>query len=139
MFSLNHYINGELVEGQGKPIAVVCPGTGEVVGQINAVGADQAQQALEAARDAFPAWSALPLETRGEWMLKLADAISAEQDKLAEIMAYETGKFFNNAYGEVGGVPRSLHYFLNQARMHYDETIRDPQERTLFLSVRAPP
>jgi len=138
MFSLNHYINGELVEGQGKPIAVVCPGTGEVVGQINAVGADQAQQALEAARDAFPAWSALPLETRGEWMLKLADAISAEQDKLAEIMAYETGKFFNNAYGEVGGVPRSLHYFLNQARMHYDETIRDPQERTLFLSVREP-
>jgi acyl-CoA reductase-like NAD-dependent aldehyde dehydrogenase len=80
MFSLKQYINGELVEGKGSPISVVCPGTGEVIGEVKAVSAEQAQQALEAARDAFPAWSALPLEARVAWLLKLAAAGDEEKE-----------------------------------------------------------
>jgi succinate-semialdehyde dehydrogenase/glutarate-semialdehyde dehydrogenase len=138
MFSLKQYINGELVEGKGSPISVVCPGTGEVIGEVKAVSAEQAQQALEAARDAFPAWSALPLEARGAWMLKLAAAVEEEKGKLAEIMAYETGKFYPHSFGEVSGISRSLQFFLDQAKSNYDETIRDPMDRNLFLSVREP-
>lgn len=33
---------------------------------------------------------------------------------------------------------RSLEFFLGQARYNYDETIHDPMERNLFLSVREP-
>jgi succinate-semialdehyde dehydrogenase/glutarate-semialdehyde dehydrogenase len=138
MFSLKQYINGELVEGKGSPISVVCPGTGEVIGEVKAVSAEQAQQALEAARDAFPAWSALPLEARGAWMLKLAAAVEEEKGKLAEIMAYETGKFYPHSFGEVSGISRSLQFFLDQAKSNYDETIRDPMDRNLFLSGREP-
>ncbi len=138
MFSVKQYINGELVEGKGTLIPVVCPGTGEVIGEVKAASAEQAQLALEAARDAFPAWSALTLEARGEWMLKLAAAIMEEREKIADIMAHETGKFFSHSFGEVGGLEGSLHFFLNQARSNYDETIRDPQNRCFFLSIREP-
>jgi len=135
---MKQYINGELVEGQGALIPVVCPGDGEVIGQVHAVSAEQAQQALEAARDAFPSWSRLTLEERAVWIGKLADAIREEQAKIGEIMAYETGKFLPAAIGEASCVPRSLDFFLNQARSNYDETIRDPREKTMFLSVREP-
>ena len=138
MFMLKQYINGELVEGQGRLIEVVSPGTGEVIGKVNAISSEQAQAALEAARDAFPAWSKLTLEQRGEWMVKLAEAITAEREKIAEIMAYETGKLYPQSFGEVSGVPRSLHFFLDQAKSNFDETIRDPMDRNLFLSIREP-
>lgn len=61
---------------QGVAIPVVCPGTGETIGQVNAASPEQAQAALEAARDAFPAWSSLTLEQRGEWITKLAAALT---------------------------------------------------------------
>jgi len=138
MFTMKQYINGELVEGAGRVIPVVCPGTGETIGQVNAASPEQAQAALEAARDAFPAWSSLTLEQRGEWINKLVAALTEEQDKLADIMAHETGKFYPMAFGEVAGLPRSLEFFLGQARYNYDETIHDPMERNLFLSVREP-
>ena len=119
MLSFRQYINGELVEGTGRTIAVECPGSNEVIGEFKSASAAQAQQALEAARDAFPAWSKLTLEQRGEWMLKLAEALMAEREKLAEIMALETGKFYNQSYMEVGGLERSLNFFLDQAKSNF--------------------
>ena len=56
------YINGELVSGRGRTTQIRCPGNGEPVAQIALATKEQAQQALEAARDAFPGWSALTLE-----------------------------------------------------------------------------
>ena len=52
------YINGELVSGRGRTTQIRCPGNGEPVAQIALATKEQAQQALEAARDAFPGWSA---------------------------------------------------------------------------------
>lgn len=138
MFTFKQYINGELVEGEGKRIPVECPGTGEVIGEVRAASRQQAQRALEAARDAFPAWSALTVEARGEWMLKLGAAILEERDKIGEVMAYETGKFIPHAVNEVGGLERNLDFFLGQAKSNYDQTIRDPMNRCLNLSVREP-
>ncbi len=138
MYSFKHYINGKLVEGQGEPLSVVCPGTGELIGEIRSVSKEQAQLALEAARDAFPAWSALGVEARGEWMIKLGEAIEEERDKIGEIMAYETGKFVPNAVREVGSLQSSLDFFLTQAKAHHDLVVRDPMGRSLNLSVREP-
>ena len=56
------YINGELVHGQGRTTQICCPGNGEPVAQVALASKEQAQLALEAARDAFPGWSALTLE-----------------------------------------------------------------------------
>ena len=42
------YINGKLVDGLGKPLDVLDPSTGEVVGTVGSANAAQAQQALDA-------------------------------------------------------------------------------------------
>ena len=54
------YINGKLVDGLGKPLDVLDPSTGEVVGTVGSANAAQAQQALDAAR-ALPVIDTPPL------------------------------------------------------------------------------
>ena len=68
------YIGGKLVTGLGKPLDVLDPSTGEVVGTVGSANAAQAQQALDAAAEAFKTWSKTPLQTRIDWMLKLREA-----------------------------------------------------------------
>lgn len=72
------YIGGKLVTGLGKPLDVLDPSTGEVVGTVGSANAAQAQQALDAAAEAFKTWSKTPLQTRIDWMLKLREACLAE-------------------------------------------------------------
>lgn len=138
MFTFKQYINGEMVEGTGRTVPVDCPGTGEVIGEIRVASEEQAQQALEAAREAFPAWSALTVEERGEWMMKLRDVIESEKDKLTDIMAKETGKLARRAAMEINSLTSSLTFFLEKAKTNYDQTIRDPRKRALNLTVREP-
>ena len=138
MFKFKQYINGALVDGKGRTVPVDCPGTGEIIGEITVANEDQAQQALEAARDAFPLWSTLTVEQRGEWMMKLRNVIYEERDKLTDIMAHETGKLVVHAATEIDSLLNSLTFFLEQAKTDYDQTIRDPQGRALNLSVREP-
>ena len=79
------YINGKLVDGLGKPLDVLDPSTGEVVGTVGSANAAQAQQALDAAAEAFKTWSKTPLQTRIDWMLKLREACLAERETLVEL------------------------------------------------------
>jgi len=69
MFSFKQYINGEMVEGAGRRTAVLCPGTGEEIGEIMVASEEQAQNAHKAAKAAFPSWSTswskLTVEERG--------------------------------------------------------------------------
>ena len=75
----------------------------------------QALAALEAAQAAFPEWSALPLEKRGEWILKLRDAIAAEADNLLTLLMLESGKLRSHAAFETGSLTGYLQFFLEQA------------------------
>ena len=45
------YIGGKLVTGLGKPLEVLDPSPGEVVGTVGSANAAQAQQALDAAAE----------------------------------------------------------------------------------------
>jgi succinate-semialdehyde dehydrogenase/glutarate-semialdehyde dehydrogenase len=137
--SFNQYINGELVKGEGKICEVICPGTEEKVVEFNLASNAQVEAALEAARDAFPLWSTLPLEKRGEWILKLRDAIKEESDKLLTLLLLETGKLRSHAAFETDSLYNYLTFFLEQAKCNYDEIIPDISGgKGMNLVVREP-
>ena len=64
------YYDGRLVEGLGKPMDVINPATGEVIGAVGCATANQAREALAAAERAQKAWAKTSLDHRIEWMLK---------------------------------------------------------------------
>src|SRR5215475_11880413 len=103
-------INGKLVEGAGT-LDVINPATGRVL--TAAPRADQAQldQAVAAAKTAFPAWSATPLRQRGALLVKLADALEAEQGAFARLLTQEQGKPLPQALWEIDSAIGTIRYF----------------------------
>ena len=137
--NFRHYINGELVAGEGRTTTIICPGNGQEVASVALASKRQALAALEAAQAAFPEWSALPLEKRGEWILKLRDAIAAEADNLLTLLMLESGKLRSHAAFETGSLTGYLQFFLEQAKSEHTEGIRDMTGgKSMFMAVREP-
>ena len=88
----NLLINGKLVAGEGEKVPVYNPATGEVILEIAEATAAQVDAAVEAADRAFDAWSQTTPKTRAECLLKLADAISAQPETLAQLESLNCGK-----------------------------------------------
>src|SRR5262249_11807221 len=71
-------IGGKLVVGAGT-LDVINPATGQVLTTAPRADRDQLEQAVAAAKAAFPSWAATPLRVRGRLLVRLADALEAEQ------------------------------------------------------------
>lgn len=90
---IDNYINGRLVAPQsGKYIDNLEPATGQVFGKIPDSDFSDVQQAYEAAAQAFPAWSAMSLEDRSQWLMLLSQAIEDNLELLAQAETRDNGK-----------------------------------------------
>lgn len=107
MQTFNMIIDGAPVQS-GRLIEVVNPATGRPFATVAAGDAGHVDQAVAAARAAFPAWSALPDAERRAYVMRLADLLEANMPEFMELVTRETGKplgGLNNvgAGMEVGG------------------------------------
>jgi acyl-CoA reductase-like NAD-dependent aldehyde dehydrogenase len=93
-------IDGQMVPG-ALQMTVFNPATEEVVAQCPRANEDQLNQAVQAAKVAFPAWAARPMSERRALVLKLGEVIDANVDELARILTLEQGKPLNAASAEV--------------------------------------
>jgi succinate-semialdehyde dehydrogenase/glutarate-semialdehyde dehydrogenase len=86
------WIAGREVAGRAGVRAAVSPTSGRAFAEASLLDAEQAGAALDAARDAFPAWSALGFREQGRHLLRLREALLEEADDLARLIAQEQGK-----------------------------------------------
>ncbi len=120
------YINGELIDSAGNEIKdVICPATGEAVGQIARAGVKDAEKALDAAQAGFKYWSGLSLNERTEWMLKLREAVLENEDLLRQAMVHEMGKTYEGAWEDIEAVINGLEWYPNAMKNLRDEIIPD--------------
>lgn len=75
----------------GKTFARLNPVTGEVATEAQAFTVDQANEAVEAAAAAFPAWSTLGPNARRAALNKAAEALAAKAEDFVEAMKGEIG------------------------------------------------
>lgn len=119
------YINGKLVEGQGRVVDVINPANEEVVATIHSASPAQAEEALIAARDAFKTWSKTSLAERRVWVKKLGDAIAEHKEELLDLLVLETGKPYNQTPADYNMLTDSLTYFMEEAGRITGESIQD--------------
>lgn len=86
------WIAGERVEGGAGVRPAVNPSTGEPFAVASLLTAEQASNAIAAAREAFPAWSALGFRGRSRLLLALRGVIVHRADEIAALVAREQGK-----------------------------------------------
>src|SRR5246500_4674028 len=96
-------IDGELVPGD-QTMPVLNPATEEVLAQCPRASKDQLDAAVAAAKAAYPAWAATPIEERRKLVIKMAEAIEANSGDLARLLTSEQGKPLADATGEVLGM-----------------------------------
>lgn len=93
-------IGGELVNGANQ-MEVINPATEQPVGLCPVAGVEQLEDAIQAAKRAFPGWSNSPLDTRRTLMSAVADAIETEAAQLAALLTAEQGKPLSQARFEI--------------------------------------
>ena len=71
----------------------------------------QLDEAVAAAKAAFPVWSAKPIHERGALLSKLADALEARQDEFARLLTLEQGKPLSEANWEVDFTIRIVRHY----------------------------
>jgi aldehyde dehydrogenase (NAD+) len=71
-----------------------------VVGEFPRAGAADAERAIRAARDAFPAWSRGSIQERHDILKRIGEAILARKDELGRLLAREEGKTLAEGIGE---------------------------------------
>jgi acyl-CoA reductase-like NAD-dependent aldehyde dehydrogenase len=103
-------INGKLVDGAGA-LDVINPATGRTLTAAPRADRAQLDQAVAAAKAAFPTWSATPLRARGALLVKLAEALEAEQGPFARLLTQEQGKPLPEAQWEIAFSIAVLRYF----------------------------
>jgi acyl-CoA reductase-like NAD-dependent aldehyde dehydrogenase len=94
-------IGGQLVAGAAGTFEVINPATEQVYANCPRADLGQLNQAVAAAKAAFPAWAATPLAERARLLNRLAEAIEARAPELARVLTQEQGKPLGGAMYEL--------------------------------------
>ena len=88
---VRNFVDGAL-QTTAEVLDNVSPGTGRVYGTLPRSGKAEVDVAMAAAKRAFPTWSSMPVAERAACLERLADAVHANSDMLAEAEARDNGK-----------------------------------------------
>ena len=139
LFRQANCIDGKWVQADsGKTIQVPNPATGEVIGEVPALGAAETRRAIEAANRAWPAWRAMLAKERAAILRKLNDLMLANTDDLAAIMTAEQGKPLAESKGEIAYAASFIEWFAEEGKRIYGDTIPQNAKGRRIVVMKEP-
>jgi betaine-aldehyde dehydrogenase len=117
-------------------LTVLEPATARSMAEIPEATPEDVDRAVERARAAFPAWSAVAPSDRARLLLRLADAIEAELEPLALLEARNAGHPLASARGEIGMVAATFRYYAGGVERNLGDTI--PVAGGVAMTFREP-
>ncbi|WP_031519315.1 aldehyde dehydrogenase [Siccibacter colletis] len=130
------YIDGQFVSGQGDAwIDVINPATEALLSRIPDGSAEDARQAIAAAKRAQPEWEALPAIERAGWLRKIAAGIRDRAAEISALIVAEGGKVKGLADVEVAFTADYIDYMAEWARRYEGEILQSdrPGENILVF------
>lgn len=95
----------------GGTITTIDPATGDDHAAVARASAVDVDLAVQAARDAFPAWRDTPPEERGRVLGQIATLIRDHAEELAELETRDQGKPLSQARSDMEGAARYFEYY----------------------------
>lgn len=130
-------VNGKPARSK-KSIDVVNPATGKVIGQVPEADAATIQQALKAAAQGFKVWSNTSPAERKTIILRYADLLEKNRNRLIALLITETGKPRDNAEYDFGMLTTCLRFFVEEFERLDQPVLHDPDGRFLHYIQRQP-
>ncbi|MEU6661844.1 aldehyde dehydrogenase [Streptomyces sp. NPDC046821] len=135
-----HHIDGADEPGGGATYAAVSPRDGQVLARIADGGTAEVDAAVAAARRAFDKgpWPRLAPADRGRALLRLADLLEEQRDRLALTISLEMGKPITDAYAiELRAAVNTFRFYGQLADKLTDESPHTAPD-ALALVTREP-
>ena len=119
----DNYIGGEWVAGVSYSNNVNPSDLSDVIGEYAQADAAQVEQAIAAARAAFPAWSTSGIQARSDALDKVGSEILARREELGNLLAREEGKTLPEAVGEVTRAGNIFKFFAGECLRQAGEVL----------------
>ena len=134
-----HFINNQWVAGaSGESIPVIDPSTGDTFASIARGNAQDIDQAVVAARQAYQgAWGAFTAAERGRVLMKLAYTLQDHAEELAQLESRDCGKPLKQARADAAAIVRYFEFYAGAADKLLGHTIPYQNGYTV-LTLREP-
>ncbi|MDZ4744865.1 MAG: aldehyde dehydrogenase [bacterium] len=139
MLHIRNFINGGFHDPQaGEWLNNINPAIGDVYSVVARSTAADVDMAVEAARNAFPAWSALSPRDRSQILMRISQRLHEHLDDLALAESVDNGKPLWLA--KAMDIPRAIENmaFFATEILHTETSAHQMDERTLNVTLRAP-
>lgn len=101
-YSVNHFINGKITENQNDRYQdIYNPANGQAIGRVTLANKVDVDNAINAAKEAFPKWAATTPLRRSRILFKLNSLLNDHLEDLAKLITQENGKTLSDARGSV--------------------------------------
>ena len=111
----HNYIDGQWVEGRGLRPNINPSNIADVIDEYAQADAAQTQQAVAAARAAFPAWSCSNVQARAEALDRIGSELLARKEELGRLLSREEGKTLPEGIAEVARAGQIFKFFAGEA------------------------
>jgi succinate-semialdehyde dehydrogenase / glutarate-semialdehyde dehydrogenase len=139
LFRSQGFIDGSWVNaGDGATLEVTNPVSGNLLGTVPNMKAQEAEQSVTAAHLALPAWSSKTGKERSVILRNWFNLIMAHQEDLGRLMTAEQGKPLAEAKGEIAYAASFIEWFSEEAKRIYGDTIPGPTGDRRLMVIKQP-
>jgi 5-carboxymethyl-2-hydroxymuconic-semialdehyde dehydrogenase len=133
---LKHYIGGELVDSvSGKTFDVLDPVSNTPYVTAAAGQAEDVDRAVAAARRAFTdgPWPRMLPRARARVLNEIADAVEAQDARLAELETFDTGLPITQSLGQARRAAENFRFFADLVVAQADDTYQVPGRQVNYV------
>ena len=121
---MHHLVIGDRRPTGAGTISVTEPAKGRPMAEVASAGPADLDQAVAAAKAAFPEWSSRTAVARAEALFKFSSLVRAHAEELAVLEARNVGKPIGDARWEANHVADTLRYYAGAADKFFGETVQ---------------
>lgn len=139
MRTLENFVNGAWVPSVSTAVQEVRnPATGEVLAKVPLSTARDVDEAVKAARAAFPAWRATPAVQRARYLFKLKALLEAQREELSAICTREHGKTLLESRNDLGRGIENVEHACGIPTLMMGQALEDVAAGIDCAAVRQP-
>nr|WP_255635603.1 aldehyde dehydrogenase family protein [Azospirillum sp. 412522] len=138
MMERRNWIAGRQVDGVRLEANCNPARPAEVVGHYAWASVAQAQEALDAAREALPAWAVSNPQTRSDILRRAGDELNARAEELGALLTREEGKTLREGIGEIRRSAQIFHYAAGEPLRQGGEALPGLRDGTTAMVSREP-
>jgi len=110
----------------------------EAVGEVQASGKEDVQEAISAAATAFKTWRKTTMYQRADFLKKVLAGLTAKRQQTAELVTLENGKVLAESLGEVDSAIWEMEFQINEGLRAYGETMPSGRSGIFAFTRREP-